>query len=64
MNANALKFTQITLSLPKYTQKIKNSKVCSQFRLIIFVPEHFVNTLGQKKTAENFSTALLHTLFQ
>lgn len=49
MNANALKFTQITLSLPKYTQKIRNSKVCSQFRLIIFVPEHFVNTLGHKK---------------
>lgn len=49
MNANALKFTQITLSLPKYTQKIRNSKVCSQFRLIIFVPEHFVNTLRHKK---------------
>ena len=29
VNANALKFTQITLSLPKYTQKIKNSNVCS-----------------------------------
>ena len=29
VNANALKFTQITLSLPKYTQKIRNSNVCS-----------------------------------
>ena len=58
VNANDSKFTQITLSLPKCSYKQRNLNMYSWSCHRIFVPEHFVNTLGHKKDGWEFLNRL------